>query len=115
MEMMVLRPAKLQEKLEPIMMVLVGILKEKCVKAEQPIWEEYLKSHQDAEQFRFKTFPFYEELCTAFGKDCASGKDAETSADVMEELEREATTNANENVTIEDSDSSASIFATTEE
>ncbi|KAJ4822686.1 hypothetical protein Tsubulata_027250 [Turnera subulata] len=46
----------------------------KCITAEKSIWEEYLKSHPDAEPFRYKSFPFYEELSIIFGKDRATGK-----------------------------------------
>ena len=40
--------------------------------------------------FRYKPFPFYIEICTIFGKDRATGKYAESPADAVEALDREA-------------------------
>ncbi|KAL5541119.1 hypothetical protein UlMin_043405 [Ulmus minor] len=58
--------------------------------AEKPIWDAYLQSHKDATPFKTKAFPFYDELCVVFGKDRATGKDAENVADVADEILREA-------------------------
>ncbi|KAL5554074.1 hypothetical protein UlMin_041475 [Ulmus minor] len=49
-----------------------------------------LQSHKDAAPFKTKAFPFYDELCVVFGKDRATGKDAENVADAAEEIIREA-------------------------
>ncbi|KAL5549126.1 hypothetical protein UlMin_004357 [Ulmus minor] len=62
----------------------------KMVTAEKPIWDAYLQSHKDAAPFKTKAFPFYDELCVVFGKDRATGKDAENVADAAEEIIREA-------------------------
>ncbi|KAL5548051.1 hypothetical protein UlMin_003282 [Ulmus minor] len=62
----------------------------KMVTIEKPIWDAYLQSHKDAAPFKTKAFPFYNELCVVFGKDCATGKDAENVPDAADEILREA-------------------------
>lgn len=39
--------------------------------------------------FKGKPFPYYKELCIVFGKHGATGKDAKTPVDVIEELDKE--------------------------
>ncbi|XP_059639296.1 uncharacterized protein At2g29880-like [Cornus florida] len=51
-----------------------------CVVAEKYVWDAYLQ-----------------DLCTIFGKDRATGNDAETAANVMEKLDKEWMDNENEN------------------
>lgn len=41
-----------------------------------------------ATTFKTKSFPYYEELCMVFGKDRATGRNAETAADVVEDLDK---------------------------
>uniref|UniRef100_A0A2N9H846 Myb/SANT-like domain-containing protein n=1 Tax=Fagus sylvatica TaxID=28930 RepID=A0A2N9H846_FAGSY len=59
----------------------------KCVTAENDVWDAYVQGHKGAGSFRNKSFPLYEELCIVYAKDHATGKDAQTPADVIEELE----------------------------
>ncbi|KAJ4834782.1 hypothetical protein Tsubulata_002188, partial [Turnera subulata] len=73
----------------------------KCITAENSVWEEYLKSHLDAEPFRYKSFPFYEELSIIFGKDRATGKEA---------LDKQEAPN-NENVVDDDATSTSFVQA----
>jgi hypothetical protein len=40
-----------------------------------------------AGSFRNKSFPLYEDICIVYAKNHAIGKDAQTPADVIEELE----------------------------
>ncbi|KAJ9562211.1 hypothetical protein OSB04_007371 [Centaurea solstitialis] len=47
-----------------------------CVVAEDSVWDEYVKSHKGAANFRGKPFPFYDKLCTIF------------EDDVMEEMQK---------------------------
>nr|XP_043630030.1 uncharacterized protein LOC122601328 [Erigeron canadensis] len=47
-----------------------------CIDAEDQVWNEYIKSHKTAASFRGKPLPFYEKLCTIFGKDRATGSQA---------------------------------------
>ncbi|PPD89530.1 hypothetical protein GOBAR_DD13516 [Gossypium barbadense] len=56
------------------------------VVAEDAVWESYLKSHKEGAQFRFRTFPYYDQLTTIYARDRATGKDAQTAADVLEEI-----------------------------
>ncbi|XP_028793577.1 uncharacterized protein LOC114749250 [Neltuma alba] len=48
------------------------------------VWDEYVK---EAAKFRNKSFSYYDELHDMFGKDRATGKDAQTCEDVLEELQ----------------------------
>ncbi|KAJ9558536.1 hypothetical protein OSB04_013150 [Centaurea solstitialis] len=62
-----------------------------CVVAEDSVWDEYVKSHKGAAKFRGKPFPFYDKLCTIFGKDRATGSkaiDLGEEDDVMEEMQK---------------------------
>ncbi|PPD71031.1 hypothetical protein GOBAR_DD32094 [Gossypium barbadense] len=68
------------------------------VVAEDAVWESYLKSHKEAYQFRHRSFPYYNQLTAIYARDRATGKDAQTAADVLEEIhaEDERTTDMNE-------------------
>ncbi|XP_052480791.1 uncharacterized protein LOC128035349 [Gossypium raimondii] len=62
------------------------------------VWESYVKSHKEASQFRHRSFPYYNQLTAIYARDRATGKDAQTAADVLEEIhaEDERTTDMNE-------------------
>ncbi|PPD90199.1 hypothetical protein GOBAR_DD12862 [Gossypium barbadense] len=68
------------------------------VVAEDAVWESYVKSHKEASQFRHRSFPYYNQLTAIYTRDRATGKDAQTAADVLEEIhaEDERTTDMNE-------------------
>ncbi|PPD93831.1 hypothetical protein GOBAR_DD09137 [Gossypium barbadense] len=57
--------------------------------AEDAVWDSYLKSHKEATQFRHRTFLYYDQLTTIYARDRATGKDAQTAADVLEEINAE--------------------------
>ncbi|XP_038713601.1 uncharacterized protein At2g29880-like [Tripterygium wilfordii] len=65
----------------------------KCVVAEAPIWEEYIKSHKRAANFRHKEIPHFEALYTIYGKDQANGSNAQDPTDVIEEMKNEEVIN----------------------
>ena len=46
----------------------------------------FLQSHKNAEQFRTRRFAFYEQLCQIYAKERASGRDAQTAVDILEEI-----------------------------
>ncbi|XP_040932080.1 uncharacterized protein [Gossypium hirsutum] len=56
------------------------------------------KSHKEAAQFKHRSFPYYDQLTAIYAKDRATGKDAQTAADIIEEIDAEdvATTNTHE-------------------
>ncbi|MFQ6642825.1 hypothetical protein Gotur_018258, partial [Gossypium turneri] len=56
------------------------------VVAEDAIWNSYLNSHKEAGQFRHRSFPYYNQLTAIYARDRATGKDAQTAADVIEEI-----------------------------
>ncbi|MFQ6665200.1 hypothetical protein Gotur_032014 [Gossypium turneri] len=43
-------------------------------------------SHKEAGQFRHRSFPYYDQLTAIYARDRATGKDAQTGADVIEEI-----------------------------
>ncbi|XP_019179037.1 PREDICTED: uncharacterized protein At2g29880-like [Ipomoea nil] len=59
------------------------------VYAEDAIWESYLISQKEAAPFRTRSFRFYNELSAIYSKDRATGKDAQTADDVVEEIQDE--------------------------
>ncbi|MFQ6624385.1 hypothetical protein Gotur_003764, partial [Gossypium turneri] len=56
------------------------------VVAEDAAWNSYLNSHKEAGQFRHHSFPYYEQLTAIYAQDRATGKDAQTAAYVIEEI-----------------------------
>ncbi|MFQ6665204.1 hypothetical protein Gotur_032014, partial [Gossypium turneri] len=56
------------------------------VVAEDAVWNSYLNSHKEAGQFRHRSFPYYDQLTAIYARDRATGKDAQTGADVIEEI-----------------------------
>ncbi|PPE01701.1 hypothetical protein GOBAR_DD01283 [Gossypium barbadense] len=57
--------------------------------AEDAVWDSYLKSHKEAAQFRHRTFPYYDQFTTIYARDRATGEDAQTAADVLQEINAE--------------------------
>ncbi|XP_057427857.1 uncharacterized protein At2g29880-like [Lotus japonicus] len=55
----------------------------------EDVWNEYIKSHPNAKDYRNARIPLLEKLAYAFGKDRATGKLAYSPADVVEELDKE--------------------------
>ncbi|MBA0785533.1 hypothetical protein Gotri_026800, partial [Gossypium trilobum] len=65
------------------------------VVAEDAVWNSYISSHKEVGQFKHCSFPYYDQLTAIYAKDRATGKDAQTTSDVIEEINVEdvATTN----------------------
>ncbi|KAK5840338.1 hypothetical protein PVK06_009232 [Gossypium arboreum] len=68
-------------------------------------WDEHRQlvatedaSHKEAAQFRYRSFPYYDQLTAIYAKDQATRKAAQTAADIIEEINAEdaATTNTHE-------------------
>ncbi|PPD86682.1 hypothetical protein GOBAR_DD16385 [Gossypium barbadense] len=59
------------------------------VVAEDAVWDTYLKSHKEAAQFRHRSFPYYDQFTAIYARDRATGKDDQTAADVLEEINAE--------------------------
>ncbi|KAK5832963.1 hypothetical protein PVK06_016772 [Gossypium arboreum] len=68
------------------------------VVAEDAVWNSYLNSHKEAVQFRHRSFPYYDQLTAIYAKDRATRKDAQTAANIIEEINAEdvAATNTHE-------------------
>ncbi|MBA0779997.1 hypothetical protein Gotri_004150, partial [Gossypium trilobum] len=47
------------------------------------------KSHKEADQFRHRSFPYYDQLTTIYAKDRATGKDAQIVVDIIEKIDAE--------------------------
>ncbi|KAK6137558.1 hypothetical protein DH2020_028700 [Rehmannia glutinosa] len=65
----------------------------KCITAEKTVWDSYLQSHPTHATWQNKSFPFYDDLVIIFGKDRATGINAEGPTDMMEEIQREEANN----------------------
>ncbi|KAG4192913.1 hypothetical protein ERO13_A07G187500v2 [Gossypium hirsutum] len=65
------------------------------VVAEDAVWNSYINSHKEADQFRHRSFPYYDQLTAIYAKDRATGKDAQTAADIIEEINTEDVTATN--------------------
>ncbi|MBA0838251.1 hypothetical protein Goarm_010324, partial [Gossypium armourianum] len=50
-------------------------------------------SHKGVGQFRTQSFLYYEQLTSIYAKDRATGKDAQTTTDIVEELHVEDVVN----------------------
>ncbi|KAL0332849.1 UNVERIFIED_CONTAM: hypothetical protein Scaly_2186400 [Sesamum calycinum] len=61
--------------------------------SEKAVWEAYLQSHSTHVIWQNKPFPFYDDLLVIFGKDRATGNNADGPADMMEEIQREEVNN----------------------
>ncbi|KAL0541518.1 hypothetical protein IC582_021570 [Cucumis melo] len=55
---------------------------EKCIVAEKELFDNWVRSHPAAKELLNKPFPYYDELTYVFGRDRATGRFAETFADV---------------------------------
>ncbi|MBA0779681.1 hypothetical protein Gotri_003900, partial [Gossypium trilobum] len=65
-------------------------------------WDEHRQlvvakdvSHKEASQFRHRTFPYYDQLTAIYAKDKATGKDAQTAATIIEEIDAKDLHNRN--------------------
>ncbi|MFQ6635197.1 hypothetical protein Gotur_010079, partial [Gossypium turneri] len=65
------------------------------VVAEDVVWNSYINSHKEVDQFKHCNFPYYDQLIAIYAKDRAIGKDAQIAVDIIEEIDVEdvATTN----------------------
>ncbi|XVF41877.1 hypothetical protein PTKIN_Ptkin01aG0316000 [Pterospermum kingtungense] len=70
--------------------------KKNMVTAEDAVWESYITSHKDAVQFRTRFFCFYNELSQIYAKDRATGQNAQTAADILEDIALEENVEINE-------------------
>ncbi|MBA0642077.1 hypothetical protein Goklo_026529 [Gossypium klotzschianum] len=59
------------------------------VVAEDVVWNSYISSHKEAGQFRHRIFFYYHQLTAIYVKDRATRKDAQTTDDIVEEIDVE--------------------------
>ncbi|GAB4843111.1 hypothetical protein Ancab_013087 [Ancistrocladus abbreviatus] len=59
------------------------------VVVESHVWDAYEAVHKEAIPFRKKTFPHFTDLCLIYAKDRATGVNAQTVDDVVEEIQQE--------------------------
>ncbi|MBA0635677.1 hypothetical protein Godav_025942 [Gossypium davidsonii] len=59
------------------------------VVAEDAVWNSYINSHKEPGQFRHCSFPYYDQLTIIYAKDQATRKDAQTTTDIIEEIDVE--------------------------
>ncbi|MBA0848356.1 hypothetical protein Goshw_001072, partial [Gossypium schwendimanii] len=58
------------------------------------VWN-YISSHKAASQFRHRSFSYYDQLTSIYAKDRATRNDAQTTAYIVEEIDAENVTTAN--------------------
>ncbi|KAI3688236.1 hypothetical protein L1987_81947 [Smallanthus sonchifolius] len=56
--------------------------------APQPVWHAYIQVHKNTAKWKGKKFPHYWDLCIVFGKGRANGRDAQTAADIISDINR---------------------------
>ncbi|KAA3473974.1 Chaperone DnaK [Gossypium australe] len=66
------------------------------VVAEDAVWNSYISSHKAVGQFRHRGFSYYDQLTSIYAKDRAIGKYAQTTADIVEEIDVEDVATAND-------------------
>ncbi|OWM80610.1 hypothetical protein CDL15_Pgr006640 [Punica granatum] len=85
----------------------------KMVTAEDDVWETYVATHEETVPFRLKSFPHFEELFMIYANDRATGKDAQTIEDILQELEIEDLTGVAEEADVNHSNPNESANANT--
>ncbi|PON33722.1 Myb/SANT-like domain containing protein [Parasponia andersonii] len=61
----------------------------KCVKVDsEEVWQSYVQHHKEAEGWKGRVFPLYENLMNIYGTDRANGQGAESLADMVEDINR---------------------------
>ncbi|XP_060959626.1 uncharacterized protein LOC133030771 [Cannabis sativa] len=69
----------------------------KCIQVDSDeVWNAYVQSHKEADGWRGKQFPIYDRLANIFGADRATGKAAETPADMAKAVDLEDDYDGNE-------------------
>ncbi|MBA0716433.1 hypothetical protein Golax_015261, partial [Gossypium laxum] len=59
------------------------------VVAKDVVWNSYINSHKEADQFKNRNFPYYDQLIAINAKDRATGKDAQIPVDIIKEIDVE--------------------------
>ncbi|MBA0746377.1 hypothetical protein Gogos_008899 [Gossypium gossypioides] len=65
------------------------------VVAKDAVWNSYISSHKAAGQFRHRNFPYYDQLTSIYAKDQATRKDAQTTVNIIDEIDAEDVATAN--------------------
>ncbi|MBA0610436.1 hypothetical protein Godav_011285 [Gossypium davidsonii] len=63
--------------------------------AEDVVWNSYISSHKKVGQFRHRSFPYYDQVTAIYAKDRATRKDAQTTVDIIKEIDAEYVATAN--------------------
>ncbi|MFQ6669030.1 hypothetical protein Gotur_034437 [Gossypium turneri] len=81
--------------LKPITQIQDLMPHRQMVVAKDAIWNLYISIHKEAGQCRHHSFPYYDQLNSIYAKDRATGKYAQTAADIVEEIDAEDVATAN--------------------
>ncbi|XP_024967107.1 uncharacterized protein LOC112506975 [Cynara cardunculus var. scolymus] len=79
-----------------------------CVIVEPPVWEAYLQVHKEAEKWKNKTFPHFEDLCNVFGKNRANESRARDAMDMEDASMEDHINQFNNNLSDDQNDASHS-------
>ncbi|XP_061366432.1 uncharacterized protein LOC133309654 [Gastrolobium bilobum] len=64
--------------------------KEKIIKVEKEIYDEWVKTHPNAKGLYRKPFPYFDQLGVIFGKDAANGDNAKGPENAIGKMDKEA-------------------------
>ncbi|MBA0626236.1 hypothetical protein Godav_003941 [Gossypium davidsonii] len=86
------------EKVLPHAMLKAKPNLESRIRALKMDWAIVYDSHKETDQFRHRSFSYYDQLFAIYAKDPTTGKNAQTAANIIEEIDVEnvATTNTHE-------------------
>ncbi|MBA0626134.1 hypothetical protein Godav_003853 [Gossypium davidsonii] len=80
---------KMLEKVLPHTMLKAKPNLESRIRILKRDWTIVYNSYKEAGQFKHRSFPYYDQLIAIYSKDRATGKDAQTTIDIIEEIDVE--------------------------
>ncbi|KAI3851935.1 hypothetical protein MKW98_019934 [Papaver atlanticum] len=60
------------------------------VKADAHVWDDYIKAHPDARQYRVRPVPHYKDLCIVYGDTYISGRNNNLSGDPVHNVQEDS-------------------------
>ncbi|RZC76672.1 hypothetical protein C5167_000779 [Papaver somniferum] len=60
------------------------------VKADAHVWDDYVKAHPDARQYRVRSVPYYKDLCIIYGDTYISGRNNNLGGDPVHKVQEDS-------------------------
>ncbi|KAI3861340.1 hypothetical protein MKW92_022514 [Papaver armeniacum] len=60
------------------------------VKADAHVWDDYVKAHPDARQYRVRSVPYYKDLCMIYGDTYISGRNNNLGGDPVHNVQEDS-------------------------